>query len=133
MGDPPRAIGQIQPLRTALPRAQSLSSLTRINFEIRADLKEGYFGFCQISIGMRNRDARIRRGFRMSIWRQWQNGRTRSAQLRRLGVSHFQAAAAAESERWYWRMARDVAVQQALSNASLDSIGLPCLATSPNA
>ena len=52
----------------------------------------GYFGFCQTPIVLRNLDAWIRRRLRMYIWRQWKNGRTRYAQLRRLGVSHFHAA-----------------------------------------
>src|SRR4051795_6745071 len=93
----------------------------------------GYFGFCQTPIVLRNLDAWIRRRLRMYIWRQWKNGRTRYAHLRRLGVSHFHAAVAAGSEPGFWRMARHVAVQQALSNAFFDSIGLPRLATSPNA
>ena len=97
----------------------------------------GYFGFCQTPIVLWNLDAWIRRRLRMYIWRQWKNGSTRYAhryaQLRRLGVSHFHAAVAAGSERGYWRMARHVAVQQALSNAYFDSLGLPRLATSPDA
>ena len=91
----------------------------------------GYFGFCQTPMVLHNLDAWIRRRLRMYIWRQWKNGRTRSAQLRRLGVSHFHAAVAAGSEPGFWRMARHVAVQQALSNAFFDSIGLPRLAKSP--
>jgi RNA-directed DNA polymerase len=93
----------------------------------------GYFGFCQTPIVVRNLDAWIRRRLRMYIWRQWKNGRTRYAPWRRLGVSHFHAAVAAGSEPGYWRMARHVTVQQALSNASFDSLGLPRLTTSPNA
>jgi RNA-directed DNA polymerase len=93
----------------------------------------GYFSFCQTPIVLRNLDAWIRRRLRMYIWRQWKNGPTRFAQLRRLGVSHFHAAVAAGSEPGYWRMARHVAVQQALSNAYFDSIGLPRLAASPTA
>jgi RNA-directed DNA polymerase len=64
----------------------------------------------------------------MYIWRQWKHGPTRYAQPRRLGVSHFHAAVAAGSERGYWRMARHVTVQQALSNAYFDALGLPRLA-----
>src|SRR5271165_5263278 len=55
----------------------------------------GYFGFCQTPIAVRNLDAWIRRRLRMYIWRQWKNGRTRYARLRRLGVSHVHAAVAA--------------------------------------
>ena len=91
----------------------------------------GYFGFCQTPIVLRNLDAWIRRRLRMYIWRQWKNGSTRYAQLRRLGVSHFHAAVAAGAGPAYWRMARHVAVQQALSNAFFDSIGLPRLAAPP--
>ena len=93
----------------------------------------GYFGFCQTPIVVRNLDAWIRRRLRMYIWRQWKNGPTRYAQLRRRGVSHFHAAVAAGVGSAYWRMARHVAVQQALSNASFDSIGLPRLADASTA
>jgi hypothetical protein len=65
------------------------------------------------------------------IWRQWKNGRTRYAQLRRLGVPHFLAAVAAGSESGYGRMARHVTVQRALPNADFDSLGLPRLAPPP--
>jgi len=91
----------------------------------------GYFSFCQTPIVLRNLDAWIRRRLRMYIWRQWKNGPTRYAHLRRLGVSHFHAAVAAGAASGYWRMARHVAVQQALSNAFFDSIGLPRLAAPP--
>src|SRR3954449_1242292 len=93
----------------------------------------GYFGFCQTPIVLHNLDAWIRRRLRMYIWRQWKNGRTRYAQLRRLGVSHFHAGIAAGTGSGLWRMARHVTVQQALSNAFFDSIGLPRLAAQPRA
>jgi RNA-directed DNA polymerase len=92
-----------------------------------------YFGFCQTPIVVRNLDAWIRRRLRMYIWRQWKNGPTRYAQLRRLGVSHFHAAVAAGVGPAYWRMSRHAAVQQALSNAFFDLLGLPRLADSPTA
>src|SRR5271154_5232721 len=66
----------------------------------------GYFGFCETPIVVRNLDAWIRRRLRMYIWRQWKNGRTRYAQLRRLGVSHSHAAIAAGARSGCWRMAR---------------------------
>src|SRR3954452_24985926 len=91
----------------------------------------GYFGFCQTPIVLHNLDAWIRRRLRMYIWRQWKNGRARYAQLRCLGVSHFHAAVAAGAASGFWRMARHVAVQQALSTAFFDAIGLPRLAAPP--
>src|SRR5512142_1319439 len=93
----------------------------------------GYFGFCQTPIVLRNLDAWIRRRLRMYIWRQWKNGPTRYAHLRRLGVSHFHAAVAAGAGPAYWRMARHAAVQQALSTAFFDWIDRPRLAAPPTA
>src|SRR5262245_52119462 len=90
----------------------------------------GYFGFCQTPIVLQHLDAWIRRRLRMYIWRQWKNGRTRYAHLRRLGVSHAHAAIAAGARSGCWRMARHVTVPQALPNAYFDSIGLPRLAGS---
>ena len=51
------------------------------------------------------------------------------AELRRRGLSTFQAAIAAGSPTACWRMARHVAVQQALRNHHFDSLGLPRLYT----
>ncbi len=93
----------------------------------------GHFGFCQTPIVLQGLDSWIRRRLRMYIWRQWKTGRTRYAQLRRLGVSHFHAAIAAGTGSGLWRMARHVTVQQALPNAFFDSIGLPRLAAPPPA
>jgi RNA-directed DNA polymerase len=93
----------------------------------------GYFGFCQTPIVLHNLDAWIRRRLRMYIWRQWKNGRTRYAHLRRLGVSHYHAGIAAGTGSGFWRMARHVTVQQALPNAFFDSLGLPRLEAPPTA
>jgi RNA-directed DNA polymerase len=86
-----------------------------------------YFGFCQTPIVLHNLQAWIRRRLRMYVWRQWKNGRTRYAQLRKLGVPHVRAAVAAGASSGLWCMARHAAVQQALSNAYFDSLGFPRL------
>src|SRR3954462_2500459 len=91
----------------------------------------GYFGFCPTPTVGRDLDAWIRRRLRMYIWLQWKNGRTRYAQLRRLGVSHSHAAIAAGARSGCWRMARHVTVQQAMPNAYFDSLGLPRLVAPP--
>jgi RNA-directed DNA polymerase len=93
----------------------------------------GYFRFCQTPRVLSNLDAWIRRRLRMYLWRQWQNGRNRFQELRRRGVSKFQAAVAAGSPTGFWRMAGHPAVQQALRNAYFDSLGLPRVAASDNA
>ena len=56
-----------------------------------------YFGFCQTPVVLTNLEAWIRRRLRMYLWRQWKNGHNRFKELRRRGVSKFQAAVAAGS------------------------------------
>jgi len=63
----------------------------------------------------------------MLVWRQWKTGKARYAHLRRLGVPHLRSAVAAGAPDGVWRMSRHAAVQQALSNAHFDSLGLPTL------
>ena len=87
----------------------------------------GYFGFCQTPRVLSNLDASIRRRLRAYIWRQWQNGRKRFKELRRLGMSKFQAAVAAGSPTKCWRMSSHITVQTALGNRYFDEVGLPRL------
>ena len=89
----------------------------------------GYFGFCQTPRVLTSLEAWIRRRLRAYLWRQWNNGHKRFKELRRRRLSTFQAAIAAGSPTACWRMARHVAVQQALRNHHFDSLGLPRLYT----
>ena len=93
----------------------------------------GYFALCQTPRVLSNLDAWIRRRLRMFLWRQWKNGPNRFKELRRRGVSRFNAAVAAGSPTGLWRMSSHPAVQQALRNHYFDSIGLPRVAASCNA
>ncbi len=93
----------------------------------------GYYGFCQTPRVLHGLQARIRRRLRMVVWRQWKTGRNRYAQLRRLGVPQVRAAVAAGASSGVWRMSRHVAVQQALSNAYFESLGLPNLVSAASA
>ena len=93
----------------------------------------GYFGFCDTPRVLANLDAWIRRRLRMYLWRQWQTGRHRFHELRRRGVSQFNAAVAAGSPTGFWRMSSHPVVQQALRNRYFDSVGLPRVAVSSNA
>ena len=69
----------------------------------------------------------------MYLWRQWQHGQHRFAELRRRGVPKFGAAVAAGSPTGFWRMSGHPAVQQALRNHYFDSVGLPRVAASSRA
>ena len=86
-----------------------------------------YFGFCQTPMVLTKLEAWIRRRLRMYLWRQWQNGQTRFKELRRRGVTKFQAAVAAGSPTGFWRMSGHPVVQMALRNHVFDALGLPRL------
>jgi RNA-directed DNA polymerase len=66
----------------------------------------------------------------MNLWRQWGNGRKPFAELRRRGVPKFRVAVVTGSPAGMRRMSRHPAVNQALRNRYLDSLGLPRLAGS---
>jgi RNA-directed DNA polymerase len=87
----------------------------------------GYFGFCQTPRVLTRLEAWIRRRLRSYLWRQWRNGHNRFKELRRRGVSKFQAAAAANSPTGCWRMSSHPSVQSALRNHVFDDLGLPRL------
>jgi len=87
----------------------------------------GYFGFCQTPSVLQGLESWTRRRLRSIIWRQWKRGKTRYKELRKRGISHYQAAVAAGAPKGPWRMARHATVQQAFPNAYFDSLGLPRL------
>jgi len=87
----------------------------------------GYFGFCETPSVLRRLDGWIRRRVRCAFWRQWKTGRKRFAELVRRGVSREVAANTAGSRRGPWRASQSAALDRALSNAYLSSLGLPSL------
>jgi RNA-directed DNA polymerase len=87
----------------------------------------GYFGFCQTPLVLTKLEAWIRRRLRSYLWRQWRNGHNRFKELRRRGVSKFQAAVAASSPTRCWRMSSHPSVQNALRNHVFHDLGLPRL------
>ncbi len=88
----------------------------------------GYFGFCETPSVLRELDQWTRRRLRAVVWMQWKRGTTRYAELRRCGVGRDQAAQAAGSPRGPWRLSNSPALAMALSNASLESLGLATVA-----
>lgn len=93
----------------------------------------GYFGFCERRTDLRNLDGWIRRRLRCAAWKQWQNGRQRYRELLRLGVKAEWAKVSAGSSSGLWKMSSNRAINQALSNRYLQSLGLPTLETWNNA
>src|SRR5712691_5008324 len=87
----------------------------------------GYFGFCETPSVLRQLDSWVRRRVRCAFWRQWQTGRKRFAELVKRGVRRRLAADTAGAHCGPWRVSQSPALDQALSNAYLASIGLPSL------
>jgi hypothetical protein len=83
-----------------------------------------YFGFCQTPSVLRDLEQWIRRRLRAIAWRQWKQGHTRFAELRRCGVGRDLAAQTAGSPHGPWRLSNSPALTIAMSNADMRSLGL---------
>jgi len=88
----------------------------------------GYYGFCETPWVLKHLDSWVRRRVRCAFWRQWKTGRKRYAELIRRGVNKAVAANTAGARRGPWRVSQSRALDRALSNATLTSLGLPSLA-----
>jgi RNA-directed DNA polymerase len=88
----------------------------------------GYYGFCETPRVLKHLDSWVRRRVRCAFWRQWKTGRKRYAELIRRGVHKAVAANTAGARRGPWRVSQSRALDRALSNATLTSLGLPSLA-----
>ena len=86
-----------------------------------------YFGFCETASVLQGLDKWIRRRVRYAFWRQWRTGSNRFVELLQRGVSRPSALKAAGSRRGPWRTSHNPALDLALSNDYLASLGLPSL------
>lgn len=112
---------------TRIGRSLNLASLVE---RLRLYLTgwRSYFGFCETPSVLSRLDSWIRRRLRMVQWRQWRQGRTRFAELRRRKVGHDLAAQTAGSAHGPWRLSGSPALSFSLPNAYFISLGLPTLA-----
>jgi len=88
----------------------------------------GYFGFCETRRILELLDSWIRRRVRCAFWRQWKTGRKRYAELVRRGVHRDLALCTAGSRGGPWHVSQSPALTMALSNACLNSLGVPSVA-----
>ena len=87
----------------------------------------GYFGFCETPSVLQRLDEWVRRRIRCFFWKQWRRGSTRFRALLARGVDRNLAAQTAGSPHNAWRLANSPALQRALTNRFLRSLGLPSL------
>jgi RNA-directed DNA polymerase len=126
----PQAIARFKARVRELTRRPGGQSLSQVAKELSCYLIgwRGYFGFCETPSVLRALDQWTRRRLRAVAWTQWKRGRTRYAELRRRGVGRVLAACTAGSPHGPWRLSNSPALNIALSNASLLSLGLASLA-----
>jgi RNA-directed DNA polymerase len=93
----------------------------------------GYYRFCETPSVLSKQDSWIRRRLRCVTWKQWKTGKRRYKELRRLGIFTDPAARLAASSLGPWPISKTATLNQALSNAYFDSLGLPRLAVSTSA
>jgi RNA-directed DNA polymerase len=131
----PLAIHRFKARVRELTRRTSGRALAQIVERLAAYLIgwRGYFGFCETPSVLRALDEWIRRRLRAIAWQHWKRGRTRFAELRRLGVGRALAAQTAGSPHGPWRLSNSPALTRALPNAFLGTLGLPSVGAQPSA
>jgi RNA-directed DNA polymerase len=122
----PKAMERFKQRVREITRKAKGVSMEQMTEELSRYLRgwRGYFGFCETPSVLQALDSWIRRRVRRAFWWQWKTNRKRLAELVRLGVSREEAARAAGTRCGPWRISRIRALQQALSNAYLASLGL---------
>jgi group II intron reverse transcriptase/maturase len=83
----------------------------------------GYFRLADTPSVFEGLDSWIRRRLRQMVWKRWKRGRTRYRELVALGVPRERAALGAVGTS-PWRMSRTPVVNEALSNAYWQKLGL---------
>jgi RNA-directed DNA polymerase len=83
----------------------------------------GYFRLADTPSVFEDLDSWIRRRLRQMVWKRWKRGRTRYRELVALGVPRERAALGAVGTS-PWRMSRTPVVNEALSNAYWQKLGL---------
>src|SRR5687768_7392514 len=131
----PLAIHRFKARVRELTRRTSGRALVQIVEKLAAYLIgwRGYFGLCETPSVLRSLDEWIRRRLRAVAWQHWKCGRTRFAELRRLGVGRDLAAQTAGSPHDPWRLSNSPALTRALPKAFLGTLGLPSVSAQPSA
>jgi RNA-directed DNA polymerase len=125
----PQTVGRFKAKVRELTRRTRGRSLAQIVKELSVYLVgwRGYFGFCETPTVLRALEQWTRRRLRAIAWKQWKRGRTRFAELTKLGVDAALAAPTAGSPHGPWRISNSPALALAFPNASFASLGFPSL------
>ena len=83
-----------------------------------------YFAYADTPRPFADLDEWLRRRLRQVRWKEWKRYRTRSRNLRALGIPERAAREWAGSRKGYWRIAGSVVLNRALPNAYWNKLGL---------
>jgi RNA-directed DNA polymerase len=125
----PKALARFRArIREITRRAKGVSIETTIE-ELAPYMRgwRNYFGFCETPEALVYLTRWVRLRLRAALWRQWKTSRRRRAALIELGVRPRLASNTAGSGLGPWYLARAKALSVGLSNAYLQSLGLPTL------
>lgn len=83
----------------------------------------GYYHVADIKRILMSWNEWLRRRFRMYIWKQWKKPRTRVMNLKKLGISEWQAYQWGNTRLGYWRIAGSAVLQRSITNEKLVQAG----------
>lgn len=113
--------------RTKRTRNQSLQQLIEEGLTPYLRGWRSYFGFCQTPSVLKELDSWIRRRLRSWLWKQWENGRRRFAQLVRRGTPVKLACWFVQKNRGPWASGNDQIMAYAFPPPWFTTQGLYCL------
>lgn len=122
----PQSLKRMKEKIRYLTRPTKGRSLKQVIDELTNYLRgwHAYFGRCETPSILDQLDRWVRRRLRGLVWRQWKRGTKRFNELRKRGIGKDLAAQTAGSPKGPWRISKSPALNYALPNAYLRSLGL---------
>lgn len=108
---------------TSRSNAMSIKDkITKLNQAIRGWIN--YFKIADMKNVMTEIGKHLRHRLRMCIWKYWKKAKTKYKNLKKLGISEYNAYMVANTRRGYYWVARTVVLHIAISNKRLKQKGL---------
>ena len=115
-------------LRNILSRSKPIPLEQRINKLNQVNIGwVNYYGIAKCKGILGQLDTWIRQRLRMCIWKQWKKVRTRYRNLKKLGLTHYQAIKFTNTRKGYWRIANSGILNTTLTNQFFTDLGLKSL------
>lgn len=83
-----------------------------------------YYSVGKLTTFVQRLDEWLRSRIRQYVWKQWKKFKTKTTNLKRLGLSAKDAYVAASTRKGYWRTAHSKTLLYTLTNEKLEHLGL---------